>query len=272
MKFICGLACLLAASTLVFAADGGGKLTIYLNGTAIANETYTIQQSDGKIDLSGSGSAHLGQVQATIDQYRVVTDDKYEPLEADVKAKVGQNEVHVKTTFAGGKAKNDVTTSQGETTKEDAVSPDTIVVSQNIPLFPLSMVARRASFAVPDVQNFHAYILGHGEVPLTVTYKGKETVEFANKKSELNHLEATLTPAEGKTIDLEFWVPDDRQIVKLTVPSQHLEAYQEGYEPKPQPPPAPEVAPKPAPGPGAAPAAPANPEPAPAPAKAGDTK
>ncbi|MGH9612763.1 MAG: hypothetical protein ACRD4P_06775 [Bryobacteraceae bacterium] len=270
MKFICGLACLLAASTLVFAADGGGKLTIYLNGTAIANETYTIQQSAGKIDLSGSGSAHLGQIEATIDQYRVVTDDKYDPLEAEVKAKVGQNEVQVKTTFADGKATNTVTRAQGVTTKDDTVSPDTIVVSQNIPLFPLSVIARRASFAVPDVQNFHAYILGHGEVPLTVTYKGKETVEFANKKSELNHLEATLTPAPGKPIDLEFWVPDDRQIVKLTVPSQHLEAYQEGYEPKPQPKPAPEAAPKPAPE--ATPAEQAKPEPNPAPAKPGDTK
>ena len=67
-------------------------------------------------------------------------------------------------------------------------------------------------------------------------YKGRESVEFAGKTAELNHLTASGTLPSGTPITLEFWVDDNHKLIKLAVPSQNVEAYQEGYDRKPDPP------------------------------------
>lgn len=90
----------------------------------------------------------------------------------------------------------------------------------------------RAKLDNADPQEFHAYVLGQTEVPLTVTFQGKENVEFADKKAELNHLSASLPTPQGQVMKLEFWVNDDRKIIKIAVPSQGVEAYQDGWDRK----------------------------------------
>ena len=79
----------------------------------------------------------------------------------------------------------------------------------------------------------------------TVVSKGKETVEFANKKAELNRIALSFPPgATSAPIKVDVWVDDDRRLIKVMVPSQSVEAYQEGFERKAPPPkPAPETKP-----------------------------
>ncbi len=89
-----------------------------------------------------------------------------------------------------------------------------------------------------EPQAFHAYIIGQSEVPLTVTSKGKEPVEFDGKSEDLNHIMASLPLQEGKTTDIDFWINDAGKLIKARVPSQSVEAYQQGYAPKPKPAPA----------------------------------
>jgi hypothetical protein len=236
MNLLRSAALLSFCCALLGAADSGGKLTVYMAGKPIANETYSFQNAGGKVELAGSGSAHIGPMVATIEEYKIVTDQNYQPLEAVFRGKLGQVNMQVKTVFADGKAKSEITNAQGTQNKEDDVSPGTLVVSQNFPLFPLSILAKRMSFANGDPQTFHAYVLGQTELPVTAQYLGKETVEFATQKVELNHITATATTQNGQTLTAELWVPDDRTIVKLSVPQNKVEAYQEGYEPKPAPP------------------------------------
>ncbi len=224
----------------------GGKLAIFMGGNPVATETYTMQKSDGKYTWSGSGEAHLGPMLMTIENYTIVTDGQYHPLEAELKTKMGQVSREVKTTFADGKAKNETATPNGPQLKEDAVSADALVFAYPIPVFPLSVLARKVSFANTEPQQFHAYLLGQKEVPVTVKYLGKETVEFANKKVELNHLTGTVAMQPGQEMAVDLWVTDERKIAKLTVPAQKVEVYQEGYERiAPPPPPPPAAPPKP---------------------------
>jgi hypothetical protein len=56
-------------------------------------------------------------------------------------------------------------------------------------------------------------------------------VEFAGKTAELNHLATTGSTPQGQPISLDFWVDDNRKLIKIAVPSQGVEAYQEGFEP-----------------------------------------
>ncbi len=224
------------------AAPGGnaGKLTIYISGNPVASETYTVQKSDGKIEVSGSGNASLGQMKIDIEQFKVVTDDKYQLLEATAKAKLGQIQMNVKTTFADGKAKSDVDNGQGVKSKEDVVHADAIVVNQNLPLFPWSFLVMRAEMKNQEPQQFPVYVIGQSEVMASVVFKGKEPVEFVGKTVDLNHFKVDGSTPQGQKVSLDFWVDDNRKIVKLAVPAQGVEGYQEGFERK-----APPAAPKP---------------------------
>ena len=218
-----------------------GKLTLYMTGKPISTENYTLQKADGKIEVNGSATASIGPIKIDIEQFKVVTDEKFQPLDAVAKGKLGQVQMNVKTVFADGKAKNEMDSGQGPQSKVDAVSPGALVVSANFPLFPWSLLALRADLKSQDPQQIPIYILGQSEVPGTVVFKGRETVEFAGKTAELNHINISGTPPDGQPISLDFWLDDNRKVIKIAVPSRGVEAYQEGFDRK-----APPEAPKPA--------------------------
>jgi hypothetical protein len=75
-------------------------------------------------------------------------------------------------------------------------------------------------------------VLGQAEENASVVFKGREPVEFAAKTAQLNHLAVTGTTPQGQPISLDFWVDDNRKIIKMAVPSQGVEAFQDGFEPK----------------------------------------
>ncbi len=221
-----------AAAPQASAKEQPGRLNLYMNGNQIATETYTLRQlDDGGYELSGSGSAQMGPMRVDIEEYRVVTDNRYRPLSASARAKLGQVNMSVKTTFSGGLAHNEIDTGQGPQKKDDPAGADDVVISQNLPLFPFTLLARRLT-TTKEPQIFKAYILGQKEVGLQVVYRGVETVEFAARKEDLNHFTATLDGPQGTPITAEVWVPaDGSRIIRLAVPAQRIEVYQDGYAP-----------------------------------------
>ena len=234
-----------ATSSSSAGPSNGGKLTLYMTGKPIATETYTVQKSHGKIEVNGSANAAIGPIKIDIEQFKIDTDEKFQPLDAVAKGKLGQVQMNVTTTFADGKARNQMDSGQGPQSKEDTVSPNALVVSANFPLYPWSLLAMRAEMKNQDPQQMPIYILGQAEVPGTVVFKGRETVEFAGKTAELNHLTVTGTPPDGQPLSLDFWVDDNRKVIKIAVPSRGVEAYQDGFDRKAPPPEAPKPASKP---------------------------
>ena len=231
-----------AANHASNAVGDGGKLTIYMAGKPMGSETYSVTRADGKIELDGSGTAAIGPMKVDIQQFKVVTTDKYQLIEADAKAKLGQIQMNGKITFADGKARNEVDTGQGPQIKEDSVHSDAIVVNAQLPLYPWSLLAMRAELKNQDPQQFMVYVLNQGEVPATVVFKGREPVEFGGGKTEvLNHLNGSGKTPQGQAVSLDFWVDDNRKVIKILVPSMGVEAYQDGYDRK-APPAAPDAA------------------------------
>jgi hypothetical protein len=210
-----------------------GKLTIYMAGNPVATENYTLQESaGGGIDIDGSGSASLGTMKIDIEKFQVLTNAQYEPLEATAKAKLGAIQMNVHATFAGGQAKNEIDAGQGPQTKELPVHAGAVVVNANLPLYPWTLLAMRASFDNQQPQQFPVYVIGQAEVNATVIFKGRQPVEFADKTTDLNHLAVTGTTPQGQPISLDFWVDENRKLIKIAVPSQGVEAFQDGFEPK----------------------------------------
>jgi len=232
---ISSVLCLLAAGSAAWADDG--KLTIYMGAQQIATENYSISRAGGKIQLTGSGQANLGTLKIDIEKFSVTTDDNYQPLAAEAKATMGQMKMQDVVEFSDGKAKNQITTGQGTNPKEDSVHPDALVVNANFPLFAWSTLAMRVKLDNADPQMFNAYVLGQTEVPATVVFKGKEPVEFAAGKSDLNHFTLEFAPsATAQPIHADVWLDDSRKLIKIAVPGQNVEAYQQGYDRKAPPP------------------------------------
>jgi len=190
-----------------------------------------VKKSASGYEIDGSGTANLGVMKIDIERFDVITNAKYQPLQAIAKAKLGQIQMNVSTTFADGQSKNEIDTGQGPQTKVFAVRPDAIVVNANLPLYPWTLLAMRASFDTDRPQQFPVYVLGQAEVNANVVFKGLEHVDFAGKSAELNHLAVSGTTPQGQPISLDFWVDDSRKLIKIAVPSQGVEAYQEGFEP-----------------------------------------
>ena len=211
-----------------------GKLTLYQGGKPMASETYSLDRSNGKISLAGSGDANIGGVmKVTIERFDVVMNDAFQPLSAEAKAKMGTIPIAVSTAFGDGKAVNQINNGSTVKTKEDAVHPDAIVVQANLPLYPWSILAARASFDTKDPQQFPVYVIGSAEVMAEAVYQGKETVEFAGgKTADLQHVSVNVTPPQGSPTTLDFWLDDSRKIIKLAVSSLSVEGYQDGYDRK----------------------------------------
>jgi hypothetical protein len=209
----------------------GGKLAIYMAGNPVANETYTVKRSDRWIEIDGSGSASLGPMKIDIERFQVLTDTGYRPLQAVAKAKMGAIQMNVSASFADGKATNEIDTGQGPQTKSFAVHPDAIVVNSNLPLYPWTLLAMRANFDTHDPQQFPICVLGQAEVNASVVFKGREHVDFAGKSAELNRIAVSGATPDGQPLSIDFWVDDHRKLIKIAVPSQAVEAYQEGFEP-----------------------------------------
>ncbi len=214
------------------AAPDHGKLSIYMAGNQVATENYTVAKSDSGIDIDGSGSASIGTIKIDIEKFEVRTNANYEPVDAVAKGKMGAIQMNVHATFADGQAKNEIDNGQGPQTKNIPVHTGAIVVDANLPLFPWTVLAMRASFDTREPQQFSVYVIGQIELTATVLFKGREHVEFAGKTAELNHLAASGTTPQGQPISLDFWVDDNRKLIKIAVPSQGVEAYQDGFEPK----------------------------------------
>jgi len=230
-----------AAPAPMPAGDDSGALTIYMGGNQVASEKYTVSRANGRIELNGSGSASIGPMRIDIEQFRVVTDEKFRPLQAISKQSMGSMRMNLDTAFADGKAKNKIDSGTGDpTTKEDPADADAIVVNANLPIYPWSILALRASLKDSTPQQFQVYVLGQGQVPATVVFQSREKVEFGGgKQAELSHLTITGSTPQGQPITLEFWVDDNRKVIKAAAPAQGVEAYQDGYTRKaPEPSPA----------------------------------
>jgi hypothetical protein len=209
-----------------------GKLTIYMAGNPVATENYTFAKSPSGVVIDGSGTASLGTIKIDIEKFQVVTNAKYEPVDAIAKAKMGAIPMNVHATFADGQAKNEIDTGQGPQTKNIPVHAGAVVVNANLPLYPWTLLAKQASFDNQETQQFPVYVIGQAEVNASVVFKGRERVDFAGKTAELNHLAVSGTTPQGQPISLDFWVDENRKLIKIAVPSQGVEAFQDGFEPK----------------------------------------
>ncbi len=231
----------LLSGMCAFAAppDMSGKFTIYLSGKPFGSETYAITSANGLITLDGSGSADMGVVKINIQDFQVITDADYNPVEAMAKGQMGKAQMAVKVTFAAEKAESRTDTGQGEAVKQEKIHAGDVVVNYPLPLFPWSLLMPRVKLDTAEPQQFYAYITSQAaEEPLTVVAKGQEPVQFANKTVSLYHVSGNMPTPGGGAINADFWIDENRRIIKIVAPGQNVEVYQEGFERKAPPTPA----------------------------------
>ena len=209
------------------------KLSVYLAGSSVDTETYTLRSSASGYDLDGSASATLGTMHIDVERFFVHMDPSWRPLEAIAKGKLGQIPMSIHSTFADGQATNEIENGQGKQSKTAVVDPSALVVNSNLPLFAWAVLAKRVRLDTHEPQQFPVYIVGQSQLNASVVFSGREKVDFAGKSLELDHLSASGSTPEGQPISLDLWIDQNRTLIKLAVPSQGAEAFQEGFDPVP---------------------------------------
>ena len=106
-----------------------------MGGKPAATETYSVEKSDDKIEISGTGNAVLGTMKVSIDKFDLIEDSKFQPVSVDAKATMGQMKMAHPVAFAEGKAKDEITMGRGTKTKESDIHPDALVINSTLPLF-----------------------------------------------------------------------------------------------------------------------------------------
>lgn len=212
-------------------SHAGDAFRIYVNDRLAGSESFSVTRTEERITWTGRASLEIRPFSLTIESFQLTTDAQHRPVNVHVRAVVGSSEQEVRTTFAGGRARNEITVGGATTTKEDVVSPETLVVLSNIPFFAYEVLAHRVDLSRTEPQDFRAYVLPQVELPLTVRVRGRERLSFADRTADLIRLDLTLTQPSGQAISMEMWVDDARRVIKLLIPGPYLiEVYRQGYE------------------------------------------
>jgi alpha/beta superfamily hydrolase len=203
------------------------KFIIYYGEKETGFENWSISTSEGKIRLIDSAQFKLGEMDFMINM-DLILDTLLFPQKLDMDGKVLGQVYKVSTEFSGGKAINLMNKEGRDTTIEVPVHKDALVLPNGL-FYPYTFLVKRYDFKKGGKQDFFGYVVPV-ETPISIEDKGKEKVDFETGPSELQKFFVNLAGMVG----INLWVDKNEQIIKLTIPMQGIEVYQEGYKPAPQ--------------------------------------
>jgi pimeloyl-ACP methyl ester carboxylesterase len=207
------------------AADGAQGYTVFLQSRPIGREEVAIvRQADGWIVR---GSNRLGPpIDAVTRVVEVHYDSTWKPLRFSIDGTSRGQDVSIKTTFAEGEARNEISVGGTVRSKTDAVAADTVVLPNGF-FGSYAALARRLVGAAVGA-TFRAYILPQGEVPIRVEAIATERIETPQRMFDATRFSLVVTnPPPGGDVPFSFWIDSDGAFLRMSVPAQTLEIARE---------------------------------------------
>lgn len=192
---------------------------VFLQSRPIGREEFSLtRHADGWLLRSS------GRIGAPVDIVTRAAEFHYtadwHPTRASIEGTVRGQEVLVKTTFADGKANNEISVAGTPTTKSDAVATDTIV-TPNALLTSYAVLARRLVGATPGA-TFRGYVMPQLEVPIRVDGVFQDRVETAQRAINASRYSLVVTQPNGE-LQLTLWAEPDGSLLRLSIPLQGIE-------------------------------------------------
>ncbi len=196
---------------------------VFLQSRPIGREEVSITRLAGEWIVRGS--SRIGQpVDSVTRSTEIRYSNQWQPTRFSLEGSNRGQEIVIATTFADGKANNEITVAGKTNTKSDAVSPDAIVLP-NALLSSYSVLAHRLAGAKPG-DTFPGYIVPQIEVPISVAGINRDRVETPQRVAEATRYTLIVKQPNGE-VRITLWGDADGSLLRLSVPAQGLELARE---------------------------------------------
>ncbi len=205
--------------------DLSGKFVIYYGEKESGFENYSISTSEGKIRLKDQAQFKMLEMDFVVNM-DLILDTLLFSQSLTMDGKVGGESHKVSTEFSEGKAISHTTKDGDTSTTELAVHKDVLILPNGL-FYPYTLLVKKYDFERGGKQEFFGYIVPQIEISVSVEDKGKEKVDFEPGSFELERVMVSL----GGALGVNLWLDEKKELIKLSIPLQGIEAYKEGYKP-----------------------------------------
>ena len=204
------------------------KFIIYYGEKESGFEDYSVSISEGKIRLTDQAKFRVMEMGFAVNM-DLVLDTMLLPQSLHMDGEVCGEAYQVSIEFSEGKAISHTSKDGDTSTTEVPIHKDALILPNGL-FYPYTFLVKRYDFKKGGTQEFFGYIVPQVEVSVSVEEKGKEKVDFETGSFELERLLVSL----GGALGVNLWLDEKRQLIKLSIPLQGIEAYKEGYKPAPR--------------------------------------
>jgi uncharacterized protein len=192
---------------------------VFLQGRPIGREEVTVvRDADGWVVR---GSSRINQpVDALTRTAEIRYTADWHPTRMAIEGITRGQEVVITTTFADGKAENNISVAGTADTKTDAVSADAVVLP-NAFLGAYAALAQRLVGAQPGAA-FRGYIAPQLEVAILVSGVFQDRIETPQRAINASRYALVLTQPSGE-LQVSLWADAEGSLLRLSVPIQGLE-------------------------------------------------
>lgn len=204
-------------------AVSGASLVVFLAGRQVGREEVAVtRQAEGWIVR---GSSNLGAPFGTqIQQAEVRYDAAWRPLALTLEGTIQGKGIGLSTTFADGKAVNQLREDDQSTEKVDEVSADAIVLP-NVFFGSYAALAARLATATLGTE-VKAYIAPQAEIVIAVDAVTEDKIETPGRTFAARKLTLTFKNPGG-ALTASLWTEISGGFLRLSVPAQTLEVARE---------------------------------------------
>jgi alpha/beta superfamily hydrolase len=210
-----------------YATDQSGRFIIYYGGKESGSEDYSLSISEGRITLTDQAQFKMMEMGFTVNM-DLVLDTLLVPQNLNMNGKVYGETYQVSIEFSGGMAISRTIKDGDTSTTELSVHDEALILPNGI-FYPYTFLVKRYDFEKAGKQEFFGYVAPQMELPVTVEDQGKEEVDFEAGSFQLGKFLVNL----GGVLGVNLWVNEKKELVKLSIPLQGIEVYEQGYKPAP---------------------------------------
>lgn len=199
------------------------SLVVFVAGRRVGREEVAVtRQADGwTVRGSSTIGAPLGtQIQAAEVRY----DASWHPISLTLDGNIQGKPVGLTTTFAGGKATNQLREDDQSTEKVDDVSADAVVLP-NVFFGSYAALAARLVGTAPGAE-VKAYIAPQAEMAIAVDAVADEKIETPGRTFTARRYTLTFKNPGG-ALTASLWAESSGAFLRLSVPAQTLEVARE---------------------------------------------
>jgi pimeloyl-ACP methyl ester carboxylesterase len=173
------------------------------------------------------GTSQLGvPIDITTRRAEIRYDAEWRPLSALVNSIARGEEIELRTTFANGKASNEIVRQGNVTPKVDTVSADAVVLPNTF-LGSYAALARRLQGLAVNAE-LRAYVAPQLEVPVRVVATAGERIETPKEAIAATRFSLKIVnPPPAGELDAVIWTDDQGHLLRLSIPGQALEMARE---------------------------------------------